>query len=128
MINDLDYEGINFPVLKKDFSKIEQKNNICINVFCCENELTYPVYVSNEEFRMCIDLSLITNENKSHYVYIKDFNRFMCNKTKNKSKKHFCRYCLQCFSSERVLIEHKETFLKINGKQTVKLKSGSISF
>ena len=32
---------------------------------------------------------MITNENKSHYVYIKDFNRFMCNKTKNKNKKHF---------------------------------------
>ena len=22
---------------------------------------------------------------------------------KNKNKKHFCRYCLQCFSSEKVL-------------------------
>ena len=28
----------------------------------------------------------MSNENKSHYVYIKDFNRFMCNKTKNKNK------------------------------------------
>ena len=49
----------------------------------------------------------------------------MCNKTKCKVKKHFCRYCLQFFSSER---EHKEAFLKINGKQTVKLRSGSIKF
>ena len=40
MVNDLDYEGIKFPVSKKDFSKIEQKNNICINVFCYENDLT----------------------------------------------------------------------------------------
>ena len=30
------------------------------------------------------------NENKSHSVYIKDFNGFMCNKTKTKSKKFFC--------------------------------------
>ena len=71
---------------------------------------------------------LISNENKSHYVYIKDFNRFMCNKTKNKNKKYFCKYCLQCFSSKKVLIEHKENCLIINGKQTVKLKSGSMSF
>ena len=71
---------------------------------------------------------MITNENKSHYVYIKDFNRFMCNKTKNKNKKHFCKYCLQCFSSERVLVEHKETCFKINGNQAVKLRSGSIKF
>ena len=52
-----------------------------------------------------MDLLLISNENKSHYVYIKDLNKFMCNKTKNKNKKHFCECCLQCFSSEQVLIE-----------------------
>ena len=43
MINDLDYEGIKFPISKKKFSKIEKKNNIYINVFCYENDLTYPV-------------------------------------------------------------------------------------
>ena len=66
---------------------------------------------------------MIADKNNSHYVYINDFNRFMCNKTKNKNKKHFCKYCLQWFSSERVLVEHKET-LKINVKQTVKIRSG----
>ena len=40
--------------------------------------------------------------------------------------KHFCKYFLQCFSGEKVLIEHKETCLKINDKQTVKLRNGSI--
>ena len=34
LINDLDYGGIDFPVSKKDFSKIEVKNGICINAFC----------------------------------------------------------------------------------------------
>ena len=47
MINDIDYEGIKFVVSKKDFSKIGQKSNICINIFCFENELTYLVYVSD---------------------------------------------------------------------------------
>ena len=32
---------------------------------------------------------LITDENKSHYFYLKDFNRFMCNKTKNNNKNTF---------------------------------------
>ena len=75
-----------------------------------------------------MDLLLINNENKSHYVYIKNFSRFMFNKTKCKSKKHFCRYCLQCFSSERVLREHKEICLEINGTQSVKLESGAMKF
>ena len=52
----------------------------------------------------------------------------MCNKTNNKNKKHFFKYCLQCFSSEKVLEEHKKVCLKINGKESVKLKSGSIQF
>ena len=50
-----------------------------------------------------MNLLLISNENKSHYVYIKDFNRFMYNKTKSKNKKNFCKYCLQYFSSGKIL-------------------------
>ena len=52
----------------------------------------------------------------------------MCNKTKNKNKKCFCKCCLECVSSEKVLIEHKENCLLINGKQSVKLKCGLITF
>ena len=33
MITDLNYEGIKFPVSKKDYCKIGKKNNICINLF-----------------------------------------------------------------------------------------------
>ena len=74
MISELDYTGIRFPVSRRDYGKIEKQNNICINVFCFENKLTYPVYLSNQIFKDCMDLLLISNENKSHYVYIKDFN------------------------------------------------------
>ena len=63
-----------------------------------------------------MDLLLIIDENKSYYIYIKHFNRFMCYKTKNKNKKHFRKYCLQCFRKERVLIKHKETCLKMLNK------------
>ena len=61
-------------------------------------------------------------------MYIKDFDRFIFHKTKNKNKKWFCRSCLQCFSSENVLIKHKENCLSINGKQSVKLEEGIIKF
>ena len=73
MVNNLDYEGIKFPVSKRDYCKIELKNNICVNAFCYGNELTYPVYTSDQKFENCIDLLLITDKNKFHYVYIKDF-------------------------------------------------------
>ena len=89
MTNNLDYEGIKFPVSKKDYCKIERQYNICINVFCYESGLTYPIFVSNRKFKDCIDFLLISNENKSRYVYIKDFNRCMCNKTKIKATNIF---------------------------------------
>ena len=72
MINDLDYEGIKFPVSKKDYCRIERPNNICINVFCYENGLTYPIYISDEKVHSSMDLLLLSDKNESHYVYIKD--------------------------------------------------------
>ena len=90
MVNDVCYKDIEFLVSKKDYCRIEPENNICINEFCYENDLTYPVHISNEKFENFMDLLLITDVIKSHDVYIKDFKRFMCNKTKNKNKKHFC--------------------------------------
>ena len=51
VINDLNYEGIKLPVSKKDYCKIEKKNNICINAFSYENGLNYPVYVSDQNVK-----------------------------------------------------------------------------
>ena len=70
MVNKLDYEGINFPVSKKDYCRIETQNKICINVFCYDNKLTYPVYLSDQKYNDNMDLLLISNKFKSHYVYI----------------------------------------------------------
>ena len=49
LANNLDYDRVEFPVREKDFSKIETKNNICINVFCYENKLVSPIYVSDKK-------------------------------------------------------------------------------
>ena len=92
----------------KDFNKIEMKNNICINVFDYGNGLVFPIFISDPKFEDSMDLLHLIDDNKSHYVYIKDFDRFMFRKTKNKNKKWFYRSCLQCFSSESVLIKHKK--------------------
>ena len=74
---------------EKDFDKIEVKNNICINVFGYENKLVFPIYVSDKKFKDSMDLLLLIEDDKSHYVYIKHFNRFMFHKTKIKIKNGF---------------------------------------
>ena len=114
--------GVGFPVREKDFSKIEIKNNICINAFGLENRLVFSIYISDQEFENSMDLLLVIDENKSRYVYIKDFDRFMFQKTKNKNKTCFCKSCLQCFSSKNVLTEHKEVCLSINGATICKIR------
>ena len=103
LVNDFDYNGIDFPVSKKIIARLNKKNKIFIHVFCYEFKLTSPVYVSNEKCKNCKNLLTITKINKSRYVYIKDFNRFMCSKTNKRNKKHFWKYYLQCFSNENSL-------------------------
>ena len=47
----LGYVGIEFPVHKKVFNKVEVKNNTCINVFGYENGLFFPIYVSDQKLK-----------------------------------------------------------------------------
>ena len=64
-----------------------------------------------------MDSLLIVDADKSHYVYIQDFDRFISHKTKQKKKKKkcSCKNCLQCFSSKNMLTKHKKDCLSING-------------
>ena len=75
-----------------------------------------------------MDLLLLTNESKSNDVYIKDFGRFMFQKTKNRNKRYFCQNCLQCFSSKNVLTEHEKVFLSINSAHSVRFEKETIEF
>ena len=95
-------------------------NNININVFGYEKREPYLVHTSKEKFDDILNLLLIRNGEKQHYVLIKVFNKFMYNQTKHEHRKHFCMHCLQCFTSEKVLNNHKENCITINGAQAIK--------
>ena len=124
-INQLDYSNIEFPVTVKQYNKIEKQNEININVFGYENKQPYPIYISKEKYEKHLELLLITEDDNKHYVLIKDFNRFMFNQTKHEHRKHFCMYCLQCFSSEEVLKNHKDNCIQLNGEQAIKMPDKS---
>ena len=100
MINELNYDGINFPVSQKHYNKVEKQNSIQINVFGYEDGQPFPINISKETFEDKMNLLLITKDENKHCVLIKDFNSFMYNQSKHKERKHFCMYCLQCFSFE----------------------------
>ena len=84
----LDYRGINFPMKAGDYEIVEERFNINVNVFGYENKV-FPLYVSKKSNEQVLNVLLISNEEKSHYVFIKDFNRLMYSKTEHKEKNTF---------------------------------------
>ena len=90
-------------------------------MFGYEDGQPFPINISKETFEDQMNLLLITKDKKKHYVLIKDFNGFMYNQPKHKERKHFCMYCLQCFSSERILANHVNNCLTINGAQAINM-------
>ena len=78
LASSLNYDVMEFRVQKRKIY------NIYIN------GLIFLVHVSNQKFEGAMDLLLLIDGDKSHYLYIKDLNRFIFHKTKNKNKKWFC--------------------------------------
>ena len=85
--SNLDYRGINFPMKARDYKIIEERFTINVNYFGYENKVS-PLYVSKKFNEQVLNVLLISNEEKSHYVLIKDFNRLMHSKTEHKEKKN----------------------------------------
>ena len=121
MVERLNYEGVEFPVSVKDYGKIEEQNSININVFGYENKEFYPICVSKQHKEDILNLLSITKGENKHYVFIVDFNSLLFNKTKYKERKHFCMYCLQCFSSGHILSKHETNCMVINGELAIRM-------
>ena len=88
----------------------------------------YPLYVSKKSYTQVLNLLIITQDDKLHYVFIKDFNRLMYSNRKRKYKKYYCMHCLQDFTTEELLDQHKKQCLLINGSQEVNYESRIIKF
>ena len=58
-------------------------------MFGYENELVFPIYVSGKKSKDSMDLLLLTDDDKSHYVCIKDFDRNSFSRQKIKTKNGF---------------------------------------
>ena len=52
----------------------------------------------------------------------------MFSRTKHKDKKHHCMSCLQSFTTEEILSNHKKQCFLINGCQAANYESGIITF
>ena len=100
---NLNYSDIAFPLELMIMTKLK----IDFKCFGYENKI-HPLYISKKSYNQMLNLLLITEKDKSHYVLIKDFNRLMFSRTKHKDRKHYCMSCLKSFTTEEILSNHKK--------------------
>ena len=108
----LDFIDIKCPVKVRDIHKTKKKNSIGINIFSYENKEKHPIYISKNKEKH-VDLLIIGEEGKRHYVLIKDYNTFIC------YHKLHCEENIFSFSTEEILKRHIKDCFKINSKQTI---------
>ena len=72
-----------------------------------------------------VDLLLIGEIEKNHYVLIKDFNTLMYDHRLHRRRKIFCHYCLQGFRTVEKLEYHVKDCFKINRKRTIDMPKKS---
>jgi hypothetical protein len=97
-----DFTCISFPTPLNEIKKFEKMNNISINVFGVEkNENIYPLKVVEKELLDHRDLLLLKDGEKSHYVYIKNFEKLVKNQiTKHKEGISMCKRCFTHFDNQ----------------------------
>ena len=103
---DFDWSGIEFPVSIKDIKKFELRNNISINLLAIEGKQTY-ICRKGCNYESVINLMIITENDRKHYVAIKSLSMLLSTKnTNHKGKEYFCMNCLQGFKEERSRDKH----------------------
>ena len=78
-VNKYNWEGINFPSEKNDWNKFE-KNNVKFtpNILHTEKEKIYPAYDSkhNSNRKKQVILLMTSNEDKQHYLAVKNYQHY----------------------------------------------------
>lgn len=103
----LNMNGISYPVTINQISKFERQNQISVNVLGFEEDKFFPIRITKfKESTHHVNLLYLKKGNTSHYCFIKNLNRLL-SRTMAKGRSHkFCIYCLQGFTSNRVLEKH----------------------
>ena len=108
--NELNIQGFDFTNGFKcsDVHKFNDLNNLCVNIFELNfyqdqnkwKQKVIPIEISKNNSERVIDLAIY----KNHYVLIKKIDVFLG----DHNKKFICRQCLSSYTSENMLIKHKE--------------------
>jgi len=101
-------ENFEYPVNLNDIEQWETLNNLKINVIqIMEGEQDFEnLYTSNTFNENVVNLLLIKEDDRSHYVWVNNINGLYASKTNHKTK-FVCQQCLcKSFSSQESLDKH----------------------
>ena len=98
--HELDFTGISFPVKLDDIVKFEKQNRLAISVYTVKQDgkQLYPILFTKRRDMDPINLLLIEGDEKSHYIWIKNYNRLLSYGPKH--TKLFCPYCCHGFRKD----------------------------
>ena len=125
--DNLNWDNVKFPSTMRDIDRLEENNEgvISVNVYSISSELQSETILLHRKTKVAkskhhIDLLKLEEGNKSHYVFIKDYDKLMSSQTnKKKIRKYHWKHCLHGYSSEALLQKHYDNgCLAVEGQQT----------
>lgn len=137
--NELNFNGIDFPVKIKDITKFEENNhNISVNVYAVDisnfDSNIVPIRITKNVQNKHVHLLLLTEncshknskysdlqtnltnlEVNSHYCWIKDLSRLIRSSvTRHEHKCYVCDRCLQFYHNKEELTKHDKDCKQLN--------------
>ena len=108
--NELKVDNLCFPIATKDVPKFEEMNSeLSINILAVgDTKHEYCVeYLSPHRNRTHhINLFLIEEGQKRHYVYVKNMSRLVGDRTRHNGQTYVCNSCLHPFCDKTTLEHH----------------------
>ena len=126
-INELKLNGVSFPTPLTDIGKLEELNEIAINVYGYEKEGFYPLRISSKN-QDPIHLLLLGNEETQHYILIKSLNVLLRKRTKYGKAMNHCSRCLHGFATRISLESHLEMCREFKVQRTTMPTKQSLKF
>ena len=106
--DELNMEGIEYPVSFSDIPKFVKQNKISVHVIGYEQQTYFPTYQTYPELEKHVNLLLFEKNGDSHYCLIRNVDRMLSAQTKHNGKRKHCSYCFHGFGSDKLLHNHRD--------------------
>ena len=116
--DDLNFEGINFPVTIDQISKFEKQNpGISVTVIGIDEpekkrvvprSVLFPLRVSDQQLEKHVVLLYWEREEQYHYAWVKNLDRLLSHTKTHHDRTFFCERCFQGFTRPDLLNKHQE--------------------